>query len=58
MSLDLTLDGVTVNNPATDPRQNPKLFARPTYANVQSYDLARHAPDGQPSGLQRTGALR
>lgn len=50
MSLELTLDGVTVNA-----RTNPQLFARPSFSNIQSYDLARRALDGQPSGLQRTG---
>src|SRR5262249_18304134 len=56
LSLVLTLDKVTVNNPNL--ASNRELFARPHMRGVRDVDLARGAPLVSPTGVQRAGAFR
>jgi hypothetical protein len=53
----MRLDGLAVN-PGLPPERVARLFTRPAFQNVPSYDLARGL-DGQADGIRRTrGAIR
>jgi hypothetical protein len=58
LKLKMTLDGVTVNNPATDAARNPELFARPRMRDIRTFDLARGTYDGPPMQIQPTSGYR
>jgi hypothetical protein len=58
LKLKMTLDGVTVNNPETDPARNPGLFTRPRMSNIRTFDLARGTYDGPPMTIQPTSGVR
>ncbi len=54
MQMKMHLSDVTVVN-NLDPKQ-PRLFQRSDLANLPAFDLARRAPDGQPSSLIRASS--
>jgi hypothetical protein len=55
LEMELILKGMKVYNTPALAQRAPDLFRRPALRDVQNFDLARGAPDGQAAGLQRTG---
>ena len=58
IEMELILKGMKIYNAPTLTQRAPDLFRRPALRDVQNFDLARRAPDGQRTGLQRTGNLQ
>ena len=58
LEMELILKGMKVFNAPALSQRAPDLFRRPALRDVQNFDLARGAPDGQAAGLQRTGNLQ
>lgn len=58
LEMELILKGLKVYPNSTLTQRAPDLFRRPALRDVQDFDLARGAPSGQPTGLQRTGNLQ
>jgi hypothetical protein len=58
ITMKMRLDGAVVN-PSLPPERLARLFGRPTFPNVPSYDLARGFDDPANAGIRRTrGAMR
>jgi hypothetical protein len=57
LKIRMTLEGVVLNNPATDAARNTALFGRPALRNIRSFDLARGTYDA-PMSLQPASGTR
>ncbi len=58
IEMELILKGMKIYNAPALTQRAPDLFRRPALRDVQNFDLARRTPDGQGTGLQRTGNLQ
>lgn len=58
IEMELILKGMKIHNAPVLAQRAPELFRRPALREVQSFDLARGAPDGYGTGVQRTGNLQ
>lgn len=57
IEMELKLNGMRAYPNAALSARNPDLFRRDSLRDLPAFDLARRAPDAQPSGLQRTRGL-
>jgi hypothetical protein len=57
LEMELKLNGMRVYPTTAITQRNPDIFRRESLRDLPSYDLARKSLDGQPSGMQRTGAF-